>query len=278
MTPSVDNEPINHTRNYRSDLFAAIVSPAVLLLTTWLAISTEAKHATHTATFVIERLAQDVGPFMGTSIVIYVAAIAAMSIFRKELLPRVAAASVLGCLPLLIALHVLEPGNRPFDYVMSTYALTDHGYLVGPAVLLASGAKLAIGHHLFAQRQTIVSFLALLFLACSAAGGILGAAFPLDPTFPPETIAGRLHLTGGLIMALPFDVVSVIFTFLMGKATFGRMLWPLFVIGLVGFLLGMAVVPLLETGISGFVQRISVACSLLWIVIAAFVTQPALRS
>ena len=259
------------TRYSKSDFLGAIVSPLVVAATACLMIATEAGDEEKTATFVVERLTQDVDLPVGAFIVIGVAAIAAISVIRKEWLPRVTVGCVLGSVLLIVGLHVLEPGNRPFDYVMSTYAFTSHAYLIGPAMLLASAAKLAVGHHLYEVRRTVVSFIALLLLACSAGGGVIAATYTME--VPVETLSGRLHIIGSLLMFLPFDAVAVIMTLAMGKATFSKFLWPLFFIGCVGFVTGMAMMPLVEAGLAGLVQRISVGSSLLWMTIAAFASQ-----
>lgn len=250
-----------------------MIAVFLIIATVSLAIATETPDGQSASLFLRDHLPTDFLNPVGFSITAVAAVIAGLGVYRRDTLPWVTGASVLGTLSLVSLLHVLEPDNRPFEYVMSTYALTPHGYLVAPAVLCTSAAKLSLALFIHGIRRTKASFVTLLLLSVSAAGGILGAVYAMEPTLPPETMAGRLHLVGAMMMSLPFDFVAVVMTLVMGRDTFGRRLWLLVLIGSFGLLSGLAIIPSLPSGYAGLIQRVSVGSSLLWMGLAAFAVE-----
>jgi hypothetical protein len=125
---------------------------------------------------------------------------------------RVAFASGLASILLLLALHVLKPDLDPSWHMLSEYALGEHGWVMALFFILLSLACASLLVALLPFADTMKGRIGLLLLAASAVGLAMAAIYPMDPiNVPPESAShsGRMHGVSAMI-GMPGMILAAI--------------------------------------------------------------------
>lgn len=258
----------------RDSLFAVLTVITVASLV----IVTEHPDNSSPGGFVAKSLLTQFGWQELLAVLVVAVALCVVAVLRPAALPWFVVVAVGYMFVTLAALHVMNPELRPFKYVMSAFALRSPPSVFGSVVIASGLGQLAVGLRIHAARQSWKSLAILLVLSISLAGSIVGAAYPMDESFPPVTASGRLHHLSGLLSFGAFAVLPLASTLALGESGLGRTGRRL----CLGFGFGSAlgsvlVVPLLDAGYAGLAQRLSLAFFSAWMIAASFYVTPSLQ-
>jgi hypothetical protein len=126
---------------------------------------------------------------------------------------RLATASAVLFLVLVVLLHFLKPELDPSWRMISEYAIGKYGWIMTVAFLLLAFSNLSLFVALKPDIRTIGGYIGLAILLVSAAGTILAAFNAMDPiTAGPNemTTHGNLHGLGAMLGIPTFPIAAVL--------------------------------------------------------------------